>query len=70
MKETILRVEGMSCGGCVNSVRNALNGVTGVVEAAVSLEESSARVVCDDSVTLSDLLSAVEAAGYTALPVE
>ena len=70
MKETILRVEGMSCAGCVNAVRNALVGIAGVREAVVSLEEGSARVVHDEGAAPSDLVAAIEAAGYTASPAE
>ena len=32
MKEIILKVEGMSCGGCENRVQNALKTIEGVEE--------------------------------------
>jgi copper chaperone CopZ len=70
MKETILKVEGMSCSGCVNAVRNALTGIKGVEEAVVSLEESSARIVHVEEAAVADLVAAIEAAGYTASSVE
>ena len=47
MEEVRIRVEGMSCGGCVRSVTGALQALPGVTEAAVSLEASEARVRFD-----------------------
>ena len=66
MKNTVLKVSDMSCGGCVNAVRSALTGVEGVREADVSLEEKTARVISDDTVSADDLVAAVSAAGYSA----
>ena len=66
MKNTVLKVSDMSCGGCVNAVRSALTGVEGVQEADVSLEERTARVISNDTVSVDDLVAAVSAAGYSA----
>jgi len=66
MKNTVLRVSDMSCGGCANAVKSALTGVEGVLEADVSLEEKTARVVSGDTVSADDLVAAVSAAGYSA----
>ena len=66
MKNTVLKVSDMSCGGCVNAVKSALTGVEGVQEADVSLEEKTARVISDDTVSADDLVAAVSAAGYSA----
>lgn len=66
MKNTVLKLSDMSCGGCVNAVRSALTGVEGVREADVSLEEKTARVISDDTVSADDLVAAVSAAGYSA----
>jgi copper chaperone len=62
-----IKIEGMSCEGCVKSVTRALAGVAGVQEVAVSLEEANARVTYDPAKTgLADLRHAVERAGYEA----
>ena len=66
MNNIVLKVSDMSCGGCVNAVKAALTGVEGVKEAEVSLEEKTARVTSDETVSADDLVAAVSAAGYSA----
>ena len=41
---TLLRIEGMSCAGCVRSVENALAGVPGVDAASVNFASETAAV--------------------------
>jgi copper chaperone len=66
--ETIdLKIEGMTCGGCVKSVTRVLTGVAGVASADVSLEEGRARVTFDPGKAGIDALKQViERAGYKA----
>ena len=64
--EKILNVEGMSCNHCVASVKKALEGIDGVREADVSLEDKSARVELDKDLADEALVKAVEDAGYSA----
>ncbi|MGD8644193.1 MAG: cation transporter, partial [Chromatiales bacterium] len=59
-----LSIGGMSCAGCVGAVEQALRGVPGVVSAAVSLGERTARV--QGSADVVALVDAVRAAGYEA----
>ena len=67
MEEVRIRVEGMSCGGCVRSGTGALQALPGVTEAEVSLEASEARVRFDPAeVTVAALRAAVEDAGFDA----
>ena len=61
-----LAITGMSCGHCVSHVKSALEGLEGVTEADVSLEESQAQVTLSTDVADADLVAAVEAAGYQA----
>jgi copper chaperone CopZ len=61
-----LKISGMSCGHCVSHVKSALEGVEGVSEADVSLENDAAQVTLSDDVVDGDLIAAVEAAGYQA----
>jgi copper chaperone CopZ len=61
-----LTITGMSCGHCVGHVKSALEGLDGVTEADVSLEESRANVTLSTDVPDADLVAAVEAAGYQA----
>ena len=59
-----LSVSGMSCAGCVSSVENALNGVSGVSHAVVNFAEHTALV--EGEITADTLVKAVRAAGYDA----
>jgi Cu+-exporting ATPase len=60
-------VEGMTCASCVNRITRFLNKVEGVAEANVNLASESATIRFDPaSVTVADLVAAVDAAGYVA----
>jgi len=61
-----LDIEDMKCEGCVNAVRAALSGLSGVHNVKVSLEHKTATLEIDDSVTLGHLTHVVETAGYKA----
>ena len=56
----------MSCNHCVASVRKALEGLDGVREADVSLDDKKVRVELDKDLADEALVKAVEDAGYTA----
>lgn len=63
MKSVELKIEGMSCGHCVMSVRKELGKLQNVEIHDVTI--GSARVTYDESkVTYNDLLRAVDDAGY------
>jgi len=66
--ETVkLKISGMTCQGCVRSVKNVLENVPGVTTAEISLQNSEARVVFDRArASLESLKAAVEEAGYEA----
>jgi copper chaperone len=62
-----LKIEGMTCEGCVKSVTRALQGVAGVERVDVSLPEGKAEVTYDPrKAALADFRHAVERAGYEA----
>ncbi|MDR1424058.1 MAG: heavy-metal-associated domain-containing protein [Azoarcus sp.] len=65
MSEITIKVEGMSCGGCVRNVTRALEALPGVAAAQVSLEGASATVQYDPArVDAAALRAAVEGAGF------
>jgi copper chaperone len=67
METLDLKIEGMTCGGCVKSVTRVLTGVAGVSSADVSLEKGRARVTYDPARTGAEAMKqAVERAGYKA----
>ena len=59
-------VKGMMCQNCVKHVTKALQGVEGVSEVSVSLENNQATVTCTDTVLDQTLIDAIVDAGYEA----
>ena len=67
METVELKVDGMDCQGCVKSVTRVLNGVAGVENVDVSLEEGRARVTYDPAKAgPPEFKRAIERAGYKA----
>ena len=67
MENTVINVDGMSCGGCVKNVTGALQAIAGVAQVEVSLDEKRANVAFDASQTTRDvLMAAIEDAGFDA----
>ena len=65
MQTELLKVTGMTCGGCTTNVTNALKAVSGVSDVKVSLSAGEATVKFDEHLaTLNQLKLAVESAGY------
>ncbi|MBL1096630.1 heavy metal translocating P-type ATPase [Streptomyces coffeae] len=65
---TELVVGGMTCAACVRRVEKRLGRVEGV-EASVNLATGRARVIHPAAVPTTELVAAVEGAGFTAHPV-
>lgn len=63
MKKKIL-VEGMSCGHCVNHVKEALSELKEVTSVDVSLEAKTAVIQSSVDVKNEDIKSAIDDAGY------
>ncbi len=67
MQTELMKVTGMTCGGCTNKVTLALKAIAGVGDVDVSLSAGQATVQYDESVTSpAQLKSAVTGAGYGA----
>ena len=67
MDNTLIKVGGMSCQGCVKNITGVLMALAGVSSAEVSLEAGEARVTYDaQAVTRQALLDAIEDAGFDA----
>jgi copper chaperone len=67
MNRTTLKIDGMSCGHCVMSVKQALQGLEGVTVENVAVGTAT---VSYDPATASpeQIAEAVTEAGYTAAP--
>ena len=65
METVTLKVDGMTCGGCVASVTRVLKAVPGVDDVAVTLKPGEARIAFDPARTgTAALRSAIEGAGF------
>lgn len=63
MKKEVLRVEGMSCGHCVNAIEGALKNIQ--VEATVDLASQTVTVEYDEHlVSLEKIKEEIENQGY------
>jgi copper chaperone len=67
-KSTVeLKVEGMTCQGCVRSVEKKLTGVAGVASAKVDLGAAKATVEFDDArANVGEMIGAVDSIGFHA----
>ena len=63
-----IRISGMHCRNCANSVTNALNAIDGV-SAKVSLKDNTAEVSFDRTVDDADLKQAVEKADFEVVSI-
>lgn len=67
MENTVIKVGGMSCQGCVKNIGGVLGALPGVASAEVSLEAGEARVAFDpQAVSRAALVAAIEDAGFDA----
>jgi copper chaperone len=65
MQTEIIKVNGMTCMGCVNSVKNVLEKIAGVSSADVSLEQKQVTVAYDAMTIHADQLkNAIKEAGF------
>lgn len=64
MKETIIKVEGMVCGGCENRVQNALKTIEGVEEVVANHETGIVKVTAKDEVDEKVMKEKIEDIGF------
>jgi copper chaperone len=65
MQTEVIKVKGMTCMGCVNSVKNVLEKIPGVRSADVSLEQKQVTVQYDPATTRADQFKdAIKGAGF------
>ena len=69
MQTQTFKVDGMTCGGCVHSVTNAVKGIEGVGDVKVALETGDVEVLYNPNMASSlqvhdAVKSAIEGAGF------
>ena len=58
MAHSVLTVDGMTCGHCVETINLALGGLPGINSVAVELDKKSVTVDFDESTTDLETISA------------
>jgi Cu2+-exporting ATPase len=67
--ESVLRLSGMYCAACADTIEQALMAVPGVESARVSASAERARIEWDPARTrVADMVTAIRRAGYDAVP--
>jgi Cu+-exporting ATPase len=71
MDKATLKLRGMSCASCASSIEEAIRSVPGVSESSVNFGAEQASVTYDPrSTDLQAIQDAVDAAGYSAHPIQ
>jgi len=67
-KKTIIRIGGMTCASCAQTIENALEKTDGIVEASVNLASEKAVVVYDlQEINYEGIKKVIESTGYKVL---
>ena len=67
METITLKIDGMTCVGCVKSVQRVLNELAGVQQAEVSLNPAQAIITFNSAeISTAALIEAIEDAGFDA----
>ncbi len=64
MKETIIKVKGMVCGGCENRVKNALGTIEGIGEVEADYNTGIVKVLHNENVKIKAIEDAIEDIGF------
>lgn len=65
MQTTVLHIDGMTCMGCVNSIKNVIEKISGVSSADISLENKQVKIQYDpEKANINQFKEAIEGAGF------
>ena len=64
MKETILKVSGMVCGGCENRIKNALSTIEGIESVEADYKTGIVKVKSNEEVTKELMEETIEDIGF------
>jgi Cu+-exporting ATPase len=64
IKRTAIKIGGMHCAGCANSIQSSVGSIEGVKRCEVNLASEKALIEFDPSVDLSQIEKAIQNAGY------
>ncbi|MER0216946.1 MAG: copper chaperone [Nitrosomonas sp.] len=65
MQTATIKIKGMTCMGCVNSIKNVLRNVPGIVQLEVTLDPAQAIIQFDpENTSLNQLKETIIDAGF------
>ena len=64
MKEMLIKVEGMVCGGCENRVKNAISTIDGVETVEASHETGIVKVIAKNDIEQTIIEEKIEDIGF------
>ncbi len=64
MKEIELKVQGMTCQHCVNTVSRAVSSLEGVSKVEVFLDSGKVKVQMETDIPMEDIKKSIEEWGY------
>lgn len=65
MKEIILNVEGMMCGGCEKRIQNAVSSIEGVIKVSANHENGTVTVSVTQEIDQNKIKEKIENIGFT-----
>ena len=64
MKETILKVNGMECGGCENRIKNALSTIEGIESVDADYKTGIVKIKSNEEITKEQMEETIEDIGF------
>jgi len=64
MKEIIIKVQGMMCGGCENRVKNVLSELSGIESVEASFAEGTVKVISDKEINIDIIKEKIKDLGF------
>ena len=64
MKETVIKVKGMVCGGCENWVQNAIKNIEGIKEVVADHNKGIVTVTSNEEVSENTIKEKIEDIGF------
>ena len=64
MKETIINVKGMVCGGCENRVKNALGEIEGVEKVDADYKTGIVKILANENIERKAMEDTIEDIGF------
>ncbi len=64
MKEIEVKVQGMTCQGCANTVQRAISSLEGVSKVEVFLDTGLVKIQSERDIPMEEIRGAVEKWGY------